>query len=279
MKNKLLIESLKLFIDVKQELDKEDKNNSVKKAKELLEKVLIDKFLQTKFKVNSNLSENISVKFLNNYEFYLNEFINDNDVITPQIFSDIHEKLTAVTSENFDEFVKIFKKKQNKLNKKQGAYYTDNEIVKFMCQQSLLNYLQTKAEENDIKISTKDFEELLKYNVSDTLKQYAKEIDKWLSEITICDPAVGAGAFPIGMLQEIVTMRHLLNTNKTVYEFKKECIENSLYGIDIDSGAVKITKIRLWLALLVDATEFIAFDNLNYNIVCGDALTGEVKNV
>ena len=39
---------------------------------------------------------------------------------------------------------------------------------------------------------------------------------------------------------------------RDTYKFKRECIEKSLYGVDIDPGAVEIAKLRLWLSLLVD---------------------------
>ena len=79
-----------------------------------------------------------------------------------------------------------------------------------------------------------------------------------LSEITVCDPAVGSGAFPVGMMTEIVRARCALtptsttSTRRTAYHFKRHAIQNCLYGVDIDSGAVEIAKLRLWLSLVVD---------------------------
>jgi len=40
--------------------------------------------------------------------------------------------------------------------------------------------------------------------------------------------------------------------NRKPYNFKRRCIEHSLYGVDIDPGAVEIAKLRLWLSLVVD---------------------------
>lgn len=108
-------------------------------------------------------------------------------------------------------------------------------------------------------------------------------IDQKLADITVCDPAVGSGAFPVGMMSEIVKARNALtpfivtqaslsacgdvqrgslspetlsglksDTSRTAYDFKRQCIEKSLYGVDIDPGAVEIAKLRLWLSLVVD---------------------------
>ena len=69
------------------------------------------------------------------------------------------------------------------------------------------------------------------------------------------------GAFPVGMMHEIISARNLLSVfikegQRTIYNFKGECIEKSLYGVDIDPGAVEIAKLRLWLSLVVDEDDF-----------------------
>ena len=77
-----------------------------------------------------------------------------------------------------------------------------------------------------------------------------------MEDIKICDPAIGSGAFPVGMLNEIVRARIALVESgflseakkRTTYEYKRQAIQNSIYGVDIESGAVEIAKLRLWLA-------------------------------
>jgi hypothetical protein len=60
------------------------------------------------------------------------------------------------------------------------------------------------------------------------------------------------------MMGEIAKARTILSTyieeknGRTSYDFKRRCIEHSLYGVDIDPGAVEIAKLRLWLSLIVD---------------------------
>jgi adenine-specific DNA-methyltransferase len=111
-----------------------------------------------------------------------------------------------------------------------------------------------------------------------------------LKDIKIVDPAVGSGAFPIGMMNEIVKARSALTTsfnenewkNRTNYNFKRETIENSLYGVDIDSSAVDIAKLRFWLSLIVDEsdiTDIQPLPNLDHKIMCGNSLLEEFEGV
>lgn len=191
--------------------------------------------------------------------------------------------------------------------KSKGTYYTPREIVHYMCEQSLLNYLSTELEgkvrkvevenlikygesviENEIHIEAKG-KETKKYNykLPESIRKNAKLIDNKLADIKVCDPAVGSGAFPVGMMAEIIKARSVLsayikNKNRTTYNFKRQCIQNSLYGVDIDLGAVEIAKLRLWLSLIVDEEDIKTIKplpNLDYKIVCGNSLMSIEKNL
>ncbi|MHA1215608.1 MAG: Eco57I restriction-modification methylase domain-containing protein, partial [Candidatus Hodarchaeales archaeon] len=100
--------------------------------------------------------------------------------------------------------------------------------------------------------------------------------------------AIGSGAFPVGMMTEIVRARSVLTPyltnqrNRDPYTFKWHCIENSLYGVDIDSSAVEIAKLRLWLSLVVDEDSYDQIrplPNLDYRIVCGNSLLSVQKDL
>ena len=186
-----------------------------------------------------------------------------------------------------------------------GAYYTPREIVHYMCQESLINYLDTGL--NRPAKSSVLREELAGWiNQSDqfahyaaaiaagtkgdhypkppdSIRKYAREIDALLHDITVCDPAIGSGAFPVGMMTEIVRARTALTpyfndvVERTAYHFKRHAIQNSLYGVDIDVGAVEIAKLRLWLSLVVDeedVQQIKPLPNLEYKIVVGNSLLG-----
>ena len=92
----------------------------------------------------------------------------------------------------------------------------------------------------------------------------------------ICDPAIGSGAFPIGMLNEIVHLRtllnHELNDPAERAKLKKAVIQDSIHGVDLDSGAVDIARLRFWLALVTDEETPNPLPNLDYKIMQGNSL-------
>ncbi|MDW7973525.1 MAG: hypothetical protein RMI01_10060, partial [Thermodesulfovibrio sp.] len=253
------------------------------------------------------------------YNFTVNEEepLEKEVALDPELLGKIYEKLNAIRPDNFDEYLKILKSgkkgEETKFNKEYGVYYTPREIVHYMCQESLIYYLETELKG---KVSREDLEEFIKIadsiqeiesivvekeerikkgeqkttkyesKISESIKNNAKEIDALLANIKVCDPAVGSGAFPIGMMHEIVKLRKLLSVytgeKKTSYDLKRHCIEESLYGVDIDPGAVEICKLRFWLSIIVDEEDFYnikPLPNLEYKVVCGDSLLGVEKDL
>ncbi len=226
--------------------------------------------------------------------------------IDPELLGKAYEKFNAIRPDNYEEYKKALKSgrkgAETKFNKQYGVYYTPREIVHYMCQQSLIYYLTTelegKAGKEDIEILIKYGEQVgeheatveakgretdtYSYKLPEGIRQNAKLIDEKLSSIKVCDPAIGSGAFPVGMMSQIVKVRNVLSvyikdSNRTPYKFKRECIEKSLYGVDIDAGAVEIAKLRLWLSLVVDEEDIKQIrplPNLDYKIVCGNSLLG-----
>jgi hypothetical protein len=264
--------------------------------------------------------------------------------IDPELLGKAYEKFNAIRPDNYEEYLKALesgkKGEETKFNKQYGVYYTPREIVHYMCQQSLVNYLYTELNphvvyqnlgdnrldmfgnagkvgqlditiehrpgigisieditfliqhgeslrEHEMTVDAKGKEtETYSFQLPDSIRKNALVIDQKLANIKVCDPAVGSGAFPVGMMSEIIKARHVLDTftktGKTVYDFKRECIENSLYGVDIDAGAVEIAKLRLWLSLVVDEDDpqnIKPLPNLDYKVVCGDSLVGIEKNL
>ncbi|GKS56550.1 hypothetical protein YTPLAS18_00770 [Nitrospira sp.] len=210
-----------------------------------------------------------------------------------------------------------------------GSYYTPREVVHYMCQESLINYLNTALNtekefiawakpiqtkllgepepeqlglkttvqrenipRSDIATFVHLGDQISHYEAVETryaikmpnsIEKHARLIDEKLAEITVCDPAVGSGAFPVGMMAEIVRARSALTPyfndihDRTPYHFKRHAIQNCLYGVDIDPGAVEIAKLRLWLSLVVDeqdVKQIKPLPNLDYRVVTGNSLLG-----
>jgi len=158
--------------------------------------------------------------------------------------------------------------------KSKGTYYTPREIVHYMCQESLINYLLTelngKVDRDDIetlirlgetaiehdKVVLEHGEEKGRYTfkLPSSIRDNASLLDEKLEKIHVCDPAVGSGAFLVGMMTEVIRVRSVLtnylsDNGRSIYDFKRHAIQNCLYGVDIDPGAVEIAKLRLWLSL------------------------------
>uniref|UniRef100_UPI0025BED3C1 Eco57I restriction-modification methylase domain-containing protein n=1 Tax=Desulfonatronospira sp. TaxID=1962951 RepID=UPI0025BED3C1 len=225
--------------------------------------------------------------------------------IDPELLGKAYEKFNAIRSDNFDEFEKALKsgKKgdENKFNRQFGVFYTPRQFVHYMCRQALIRYLATELSG---KGPGEDLETLVRmgegisanearvmkharetrsysHKLPQSVREHAEAIDACLAGITVCDPAVGSGAFPVGMMIEIVRARTVLSIfmenqdSRSAYDFKRHCIEYGLFGVDIDPGAVEIAKLRLWLSLIVDEEDprhIKPLPNLDFKFVQGDFL-------
>jgi len=178
--------------------------------------------------------------------------------------------------------------------KSKGTYYTPREIVHYMCQESLINYIATATKIDKEKITKlMHFDHFMAQKLTKKKKAEAiamwegevKDINKALNEIRIVDPACGSGAFLVGMMQEIIRLRKIISLffkikDTSYYELKLNIIQNNLYGVDIDLGAVEIAKLRLWLSLIVDEEDIKQIrplPNLDYKIVQGNSLLSVEK--
>ena len=174
-------------------------------------------------------------------------------------------------------------------NKEKGAFYTPKEIVQYMCRRSLTAYLQTdipKEKEKmrqaiDCFVRTKDYNEL-RLKLPPSLRE---QVAERLRTVKICDPAIGSGAFPMGLLRELYLCRIALedgvreNRAKSHAEIKKEILQQNIYGVDLDRGAVDIARLRFWLSLVVDEDVPQPLPNLDYKIMQGNSLLERYKDV
>ena len=201
--------------------------------------------------------------------------------------------------------------------KSTGSFYTPREIVHYMCQESLANYIVNK-----LNIPYEDIISFIKYGdiitqtdwtsiynnlnthmLPESIWDNLLQIDKALIDVKIADPAVGSGAFSLGMLNEIVKLRDnissyiLIQEDKNIifredisqeqlirdtYSMKLQTIQNSIYAVDIEMSAVDIAKLRLWLSLIVDHPNNHKprpLPNLDCKIMQGNSLLDEYNGV
>jgi len=198
-------------------------------------------------------------------------------------------------------------------NKDKGAFYTPKEIVHYMCQESLIEYLTTHlskeytvyraignqqvelfgnevAQEQlqmmeslgDKALDREAIASIVKNkDISSLTAQQLTRMSDLLNTVKICDPAIGSGAFPMGLLQEIFAIKELIavhtNHNFDAAKTKENIIQNSIYGVDIEKGAVDIARLRFWLSLIVNEEKPKALPNLDYKIVVGDSLLSKFE--
>lgn len=155
------------------------------------------------------------------------------------------------------------------VNKSNGAVYTPRPEVDFMCRMSLVKWLEKNTSKGIQKHNLYElfFREIGEGTDSEDVQKYGsfsdkerKEILDLLENISICDPAVGSGAFLIGMLlvldEVICNLRNGLGISlENDFDRKEKIISNSLYGVEVQEYAVWICQLRLWISLFIDAPD------------------------
>lgn len=237
--------------------------------------------------------------FFSHYNFTIDENASDEDEmgevgIDPEMLSKVFENLLED-------------------NKEKGAFYTPKEIVNYMCKESLIAYLNTKISglDADIRVFVENI------SLSKDIENKKSDIITALRNVKICDPAVGSGAFPMGLLNLILKLRLALNddsccgTGDKGYNYaniistikdadenenieainkkeqlarikcaiKKSIIQNNIYGVDIEKGAVDLARLRFWLNIVVDEEKPTPLPNLDFKIMQGNSLLEQYAGI
>ncbi len=202
---------------------------------------------------------------LEKYNFTVDENSSSNSeiAIDPEMLGRIFENLLAEQNTETKSLASD--------RKSTGSFYTPREIVDYMVETSIVEYLQNFYPEN--------YHIHLQKWVHDTelpneLKDKTTELLEKLNTIKVLDPACGSGAFPMGILQKITTLKHGLDKKKELYDIKLETIENSIYGIDIQPMATELSRLRCWLSLIVDEDlqKVKALPNLDFKFITANSL-------
>jgi len=195
-------------------------------------------------------------------------------------------------------------------NKAKGAFYTPKEIVRYMCKESLIAYLSSCVSKSPCPTANggnnlQDLQDFASetsrsirrivehHEMQPELEPYRDILDAALRNVKICDPAIGSGAFPMGLLNELWRCREALaireaNNLQDLQDFvsaasrsklKKEIIENNIYGVDIERGAIDIARLRFWLSIVVDAEEPEPLPNFDYKFMQGNSLIESYKGI
>jgi hypothetical protein len=215
--------------------------------------------------------------FLEEYNFTTDESSSDYQqvAIDPEMLGRIFENLLAEETTETRE----------QARKAKGAFYTPREVVDYMCRESLRQYLKEycknliRADEAiDKLLDTKDH--AWDKNIVADIKDYKTTVLAWLDNLTILDPACWSGAFPMGMVQLMTKLYERLDPTKDAYKVKLKIIKDTIFWVDIEPMAIEISRLRAWLALIVDEElqpqsqnlGIQPLPNLDFKFVCANSL-------
>ncbi|AUS35856.1 type II restriction endonuclease (plasmid) [Microcystis aeruginosa NIES-2481] len=214
--------------------------------------------------------------FFNGYNLTIAENVaGDEDVaVDPEMLGKVFENMLAADERG-----------------QSGTFYTPRGIVQFMCSEVLSRYLADetgmslevlqKLIDYDPDLPDSEFNQLM-------TPQQTKSLKQAIASIKVLDPAVGSGAFPLGMMQVILNVRQAVARREgmkvsrgslTISQWKRDIIANNLYGVDIKPEAIEIAKLRMWLSLVVDIPNIEDVEplpNLDYKLMCGDSLISTI---
>jgi hypothetical protein len=182
-----------------------------------------------------------------------------------------------------------------------GSYYTPRPVVHFICREALRQCLGRQLPGGDWGRRLK---ELMEMDAAGGLP--AAQVERLrelltpeegsllrdrLRRLRCCDPAVGSGAFPVGLLHELVNLRRVAETaadgyvdpvrthgNAWLGRLKRQIVRDCLFGVDLQQQAVEICRLRLRLSLLADGDPDpgIFTADLERNFRRGDSLLDPV---
>ncbi|NOZ91270.1 MAG: N-6 DNA methylase, partial [Epsilonproteobacteria bacterium] len=183
-------------------------------------------------------------KILSAYKFGNDISVNILGHIFEQSISDLEEITAQIENKSFD--------KRESKRKKDGVFYTPAYITKYIVDNTLGKLCEEKKKELDIidiEIK-KGTRAITKDKINKNLESYKE----WLLSLKILDPACGSGAFLNQALEFLIEEHNQLQREFAklgnilfTYEVEKSILENNLYGVDINTGAVEIAKLSLWL--------------------------------
>ena len=237
---------------------------------------------------DTRLGKNIKIPYLNGGLFESDELDHKKLVFPADLFENLFQffseyNFTIDENDPNDAEVSVDPEMLGRIfenlledNKDKGAFYTPKEIVQYMCRESLIAYLTTDNEilADAIKML------VLQHKTEGLSAEQKRMLLTKLKAVKVCDPAIGSGAFPMGMLHEIYQCIVALDgKTENAVEIKKHIIQNSIYGVDLEKGAVDIARLRFWLALVVDEEKPQPLPNLDYKIMQGNSILESFEGV
>lgn len=232
------------------------------------------------------------LEILKRYKFTIaeNTPVEEEIALDPELLGRIFENLLAAFNPETGETAR----------KQTGSFYTPRTLVDYMVDESikayLLDILCTKFSKTPTNTHQERLDELFTYN-DEPVDFSRSEISALLDAIDkfkVLDPACGSGAFPMGVLHKLVfilgkldpdnelwkqkQLAHILSPqirreleatlkkNNDDYGRKLFLIQRCIFGIDIQTIAIQITKLRFFITLICEQRTIKLDRENNYNI-------------
>lgn len=218
------------------------------------------------------------ISILKSYNFTIDENtpVDEEVALDPELLGRVFENLLASYNPETETTAR----------KATGSYYTPREIVDYMVKESLKEYFKTQVTGIDEeKLNTLFLYDDASNPFSD--EKTTEQLINAIHNLKLLDPAVGSGAFPMGVLHALVNILHKLDSrnerwkagqiksassitdpkirqetlkriedsftlNELDYGRKLYLIQNCIFGVDIQPIAIQIAKLRFFISLLVD---------------------------
>ncbi|MFZ1288646.1 MAG: TaqI-like C-terminal specificity domain-containing protein, partial [Melioribacteraceae bacterium] len=217
---------------------------------------------------------------LSSYDFSSEVDVNILGHIFEHSLSEI-EELTAELEGNLVE-------REKSKRKKDGIFYTPKYITKYIVDNTIGSLCTEKKKElklDEIDDTILESSRTQKGKLNQKAKTLFDNLDKYreyILSLKILDPACGSGAFLNQALEFLIKEHKWIDEHKssllkeafTISEYKKEIVENNIYGVDINEEAVEIAKLSLWLRTAKKGRKLSTLSN---NIKCGNSLIDDPK--
>ena len=235
-------------------------------------------------------------EIFSHYKFTVEENtpVDQEVALDPELLGQVFENLLGVYNPESETAAR----------KTTGSYYTPRRIVDYMVNEALIAYFLQKVKpydddrdylEDRLRL---DLEDLLAYESQGKPDESAdhlihedeiESLIQAIDELEILDPAVGSGAFPMGILNKLVLILKKLDPEnkrwkerqvekaETIpdpqsreaalagidqvfseanqynnYGRKLYLIQNCIYGVDIQPIAITIAKLRFFISLVIE---------------------------
>ena len=205
----------------------------------------------------SKLSKSIkldekSEKILQQFQNQINPIITNLLIMDSFDFnSEVNVNILGHIFEQSISDIEALKEKKDSRRKKEGVYYTPEEITSYLCRNTILPYL-SKSGKTTI------------FGLIQEYKENIEELEAKFDDLKILDPACGSGAFLNKAIDILLDLHHQIQIHKgseqttagqkQLTEWNETdralaIIERNIYGVDINQESVDISKLSLFLKI------------------------------